>query len=461
MTSSIGIERLGYALKPSNRMNHFSSLVIRSPRNPSRFARSVTAVALSLLCFTACSAPASNGSVPPADPLTYRLTYDLRPAPDSGLVDVTLTLVQARDLLREMRFAKNPRVSHIEGDGELDVRGAAAVWRPPPGGGTLRWRVSVQHRRNGDGYDAWLGPDWGLFRAEDVIPRAATRTLKGAESETWLRMSLPGGWSAVTQYFDQDGGFRVDNPDRRFDQPNGWVVIGNLGVRRESIAATRVAVAGPVGQSIRRMDILALLNWTLPELARLLPELPQRLTIVSAGEPMWRGGLSAPQSLYMHSERPLISENATSTLLHEVLHISLNVTAKRGVDWIVEGLAEFYSLELLHRSGTITDLRYRQARSDLADWSRDATTLCRPISAGATTALAVTVFVALDEEIKAATENRADLDDLTRALWRYDGNIGLHELRTQAEAIAGRKLDTLHIDNLPGCRTISADPQAH
>ena len=69
--------------------------------------------------------------------------------------------------------------------------------------------------------------------------------------------------------------------------------------------------------------------------------------------------------------------------------------------------------------------------------------------------------MALDQEIRAATENGASLDDLARALWRYDGDIGLPELRTQAEAIAGRKLDTLHIDNLPGCRTISADPLAH
>jgi len=73
--------------------------------------------------------------------------------------------------------------------------------------------------------------------------------------------------------------------------------MGKLGVRRERVAGVRVAIAGPEDQQIRRLDMLALLNWTLPELARIVPELPPRLTVVSAGEPMWRGGLSGPQSI--------------------------------------------------------------------------------------------------------------------------------------------------------------------
>ena len=39
-------------------------------------------------------------------------------------------------------------------------------------------------------------------------------------------------------------------------------------------------------------------------------------------------------------------------LLHEVMHAMLGIHATSGDDWIVEGLAEFYSLELLRLSGT-------------------------------------------------------------------------------------------------------------
>ena len=233
-------------------------------------------------------------------------------------------------------------------------------------------------------------------------------------------------------------------------------MTGRLGVRRDTIAGTKVAVAGPVGHSVRRMDILAMLNWTLPELGRLLPELPRRLTIVSAGDPMWRGGLSAPMSLYMHAERPLISENATSTLLHEVLHISLGLSAEPGYDWIVEGLAEYYSLAVLRRSGSISDERHAQARQDLEEWSGEAQTLCAPTSTGAITAKAVGVFFALDRELRKATEGEASLDDVTRRLWSAGSKVTLATLTQAAEEVAGQNLDTLHMDNLPGCRTIAA-----
>ena len=375
----------------------------------------------------------------------------------NGVIGVALELEQERALLRELRFRHDARVSNLAGDGELVEDAGLTSWHPPAEGGALSWQVQVGHRRNGDGYDAWLGPDWGLFRAEDIIPRAATRTLKGARSDTVLVFDIPSDWSVVTQYFGKDGRFDIENSTRRFDQPNGWIVMGDLGVRRESIAGSRVAVAGPVGQSVRRLDILALLNWTMPELARVLPELPPRLTIVSAGDPMWRGGLSAPQSMFLHSDRPLISENATSTLLHELLHISFGLSARNGYDWIVEGLAEYYSLELLHRSSTISGTRYQQARVQLAEWSASADSLCAPVSTGATTALAVTLLAALDDELRKVSAGASNLDDVARALWSADAPIDLASLRSVAEEAAGAKLDTLHIDRLPGCRTIDAD----
>jgi len=217
-----------------------------------------------------------------------------------------------------------------------------------------------------------------------------------------------------------------------------------------------VAVAGPVGHAVRRLDTIALLNWTLPELARLLPELPPRLTIVSAGEPMWRGGLSAPQSLFLHAERPLISENATSTLLHEVMHMSLGLTSRDGYDWIVEGFAEYYSLQLLHRSGTISDSRFAAAQADIADWAKTAANLCGPTSTGPTTALAVTILDTLNSEIIEKSAGESSLDDVARELWRLGEKADLALLVAATRKLIGRKPDALHSDMLPGCRTIAS-----
>ena len=395
----------------------------------------------------------STGGLADTD-LVYDVTYTVTPDPQAQRIDVVLEIKQPRGLLREVSMQPDPRIVGLSGDGALDVTDGAIRWQPPAAGGSLTWQAAINHRRNGDGFDAWLGPNWGLFRAEDIIPRAATRTLKGALSNTRVVFNLPDGWSVVTEYYGRAGGYDIVNPERRFDQPTGWILLGDIGVRRETIAGMRVAIAAPVGQAVRRMDALALLSWTLPELARLLPNPPDRLTVISAGEPMWRGGLSAPRSLFIHADRPLISENATSTLLHEIMHLALGFKAEPQFDWIVEGLAEYYSLEMLHRGRAISNSRHQKALADQARWGRTASALCRRVSAGATSALAVSIFVELNNEILEASGGTASLDDLARTLVDADRPIGLEMLRDAAETLIGHKSDALHIDKLPGCRTL-------
>ena len=363
---------------------------------------------------------------------------------------------QGDDLLREMRFDADPeRYSAFQADGELTFVNGRVSWSPPDHGGVISWQVSVPRQRNGNGYDAWLGESWGLFRAEDIIPRAATRTLVGVTSDTSIEFHLPRDWSAVTEYASVGGRFRLARPDRRFSQPSGWIVLGKLGVRRERIAGMRVAIAAPEKAGVRRMDMLALLNWTLPELARVLPSTPARLTVVSAGAPMWRGGLSAPQSIYVHADRPLISENGTSTLLHEVVHVALGANAVGDYDWIVEGLAEFYSLQLLRRSGSITPRRYTRALERQTAWAKSADSLCGPSSTGATTALAVTVFEALDQELRAHSDNKKSLDDVLQLMLLPPASLNLESLAAASAEILGQKPDALHIDRLPGCRNMA------
>ena len=170
---------------------------------------------------------------------------------------------------------------------------------------------------------------------------------------------------------------------------------------------------------------------------------------------MWRGGLSAPQSLFMHADRPLISENATSTLLHEVMHSALRVSTAHGYDWIVEGIAEYYSLQLLRRSGTISEARYRAAFDAQSKWVESAGNICQRASSGATTALAVTVMAALDAEIRRATDRSASLDDVLPLLQQHDQSVDLQVLQRFAEQLIGEKSEVLDIRKLPGCRKIA------
>ena len=383
---------------------------------------------------------------------SYQLEYIVTPDASAGGAWVEMKLSQSSHLLREVNMrAPAEKISAPGGDGEISLADERLIWIPPPGGGSLRWFALIDHHRDGGSFDAHITADWAIFRAEDVIPQAATRALRDATSETTLSFNLPAGWSSQTEYFGRNHSYRISNPRRRFDRPAGWIILGDIGVRYDRIAGLRVNVAAPTNQGMRRNDILALLNWTLPEVLRIVPDFPKRLTIVGAGDPMWRGGLSGPQSLFIHADRPLISENGTSTLLHEIMHIALGSSADEGMDWIIEGLAEYYSLAILHRSGTISDRRFAAAIRKQAQWGSSVIRLCGSTSSGAITARAVTILSDLDLEIRSMSNGRKSLDDVMAALAASEDAISLGDLTAIVRQFAGADADALKASNLPGC----------
>ena len=388
----------------------------------------------------------------------YDVEYRLDAAPAEGQVTVSMRVTQSTVLLRQVRFVNvGERYGKFDGDGTWRRDGDEVTWLVPARGGTLSWSVSVPHRRGKDSYDAWLDTDWGLFRAEDVIPRAATRTVPGAESRTSMRFDVPPKWSVITEYENNDGRYAVSKPDRRFDQPGGWIVMGRLGVRRDRIAGTDVVVAAPVNTGFDRLEILSILNWTLPELARVVPRMPQRIAIVGAAEPMWRGGLSAPRSLFLHSDRPLVSENGTSTLLHEIMHLALDLRGARDSDWIIEGLAEYYSIRLIYRSGGMSRSRLAKIMASQREWADDAGELCDGPSTGATTALAVQILARLDREIRKTTDGRQSLDDVVATLIRRGADVNLSRLESAAADLLDDEPEALQVDAVDRCRDTDAD----
>ena len=405
-----------------------------------------------LVLFCGSVAVSTTASAEPVKERIYGADYLITPDISKAGAFVELRISQSGGLLRELHMPYDDRaLSDIDGDGQISIADGRIRWLPPADGGRLRWFATVNHLRNHDSFDAYIGDEWALFRAEDVIPPTATRTLSRSVSKTRLLFNLPDGWSAVTEYFKRSNVFNVSNPERRFARPTGWIVLGKLGVRHETVAGVRVVVAAPQGHDVRRLDILALLNWNLPDLVRLLPDFPRRLTVISAGEPMWRGGLSAPGSFYVHADRPLISENATSTIMHEAIHIGLGAAAVRGADWIIEGLAEYYGLEILRRSGTISEKRYRSARSELASWGKNTKSLCANLSTGAVTARAVTLFGKLNDEIRKKSARENDLDDVLRSIAGARSKISTNRLREIVADVAGGESEVLSDKALNNC----------
>jgi hypothetical protein len=377
----------------------------------------------------------------------YGLDYRAEFLPAEGRVQMSVKVRQAEDLVRSVAFRFDPeRYSDFAADGELEVSGERVRWQPPAGGGALRYSVRLDHRRGQGGFDSRMARQWAVFRGDDLLPPASVRTLKGASSRARIRMTGPDGWSFVAPYprsEDKPEWYVVDRPDRRFDRPVGWMAAGRLGVRRDQIADRRVAIAGPTDQNIRRLDMLAFLRWNLPSLVDIFPDFPERILVVSAGDPMWRGGLSGPASLYIHADRPLISGNGTSTLLHELMHVAQGYRAARDEDWIVEGMAEYYTLEIMRRSGTLSESRYQSGLEKLEQWAKDSGSLRTPESSGARTARAVLVMRDLDRELRERSDGRYALDDLARQLVEDGRPVSIKRMRALAAGLAGGPAESL------------------
>ena len=398
-------------------------------------------------------APAPSPA-PPAKPAKvhlYDFTVSARIVPTERAAHVTLELGKGAENVHWIRFRIDPqRQILFRGDGSIETDGARVTWTPPKQGGTLRYVFRIDHLRDQRRYDARCAKTWAIFRGEDMVPRASISTEDGARSHTRLRMVVPEGWGIATPFVKMRGGeYQVENPHRRFDRPVGWIMAGELGVVREEVSGVRVSIAGPRRKGIRRQDMLALLRWTMPTLREALGQAPERLLIVSAGDPMWHGGLSGPGSFYLHAHRPLIEEDGTSPVLHEVMHTSLRLRPGTDGDWAIEGLAEYYSLQLLVRSGTVSPERSEASYERLAKQGKEAEHLRSHSVSGAGTARAVTVLRALDKRIRTATDETRSLDDVVRLLVRDGGVVSTERMQKLSEQVSGQDLSAFFKAEVP------------
>ncbi|WP_337058751.1 hypothetical protein [Pseudomonas sp. USHLN015] len=372
--------------------------------------------------------------------------YLVRFLPDSDQAEVRLVLENG-EKVRSLAFDLGDKgyYSDFKGDGQWQQASAErGTWTPAEGKATLSYKVRITHPRGDGKFDARMTPDWTLLRGDDLVPPARIDLVDGTELVSRVQFELPKGWSTVETGWSRVGKnrFRIDNPERLFDRPTGWIIAGKLGSRRAELGNTDVTVAAPMGEGMRRMDILTLLTFVWPHAQAVFPRDPGKLLIVGAGDPMWRGGLSAPNSFFMHADRPLVSENGTSSLVHELVHVFSRIKDTDQSDWISEGIAEFYAIELMRRAGGLSEDRYHKVRAKLQRWSRKVESLRGEQSTGPVTARAVLLLQDLDEEIRKASKGERSLDDVARGLMRLD-KVSTRDFVEIAENVLGGQSDVL------------------
>ena len=217
------------------------------------------------------------------DPDHYQLLFEVDLTGGNDLAAARITVRQSTKLLREVRLrAPGRSVYRLFRQRPRSIAtGAIVYWQPPPGGGSINYLTTIDHQRAGGGFDALVTDHWAIFRGDDVFPPASITQRTGARATSEFSPRLPADWSIVTPFANgQDGRWLIDNPDRNFARPVGWIIAGKLGVRRDIVAGMDVSVAGPTGAGIQRIGMLALLRWTLPLLAAEIDSLPPHLSIV-------------------------------------------------------------------------------------------------------------------------------------------------------------------------------------
>ena len=380
---------------------------------------------------------------------TYDVDYRAQIAPDEGIARVEIALRGEKLPSKVVLRVDADRHLAFSGDSGLDVADDKVTWKPSPPVATLRYQFVIKNQKASGRYDSYINADWSILRSDKMIPPMAVTAAKGLQSRASLSFDLPEDWSVAAPYEeDGDKRYRLVDPGRGLARPKGWLILGRITSRQDDIEGVDTRVAAPRGEDIRLQDTLAFLNWVLPEVTAIFPGFPQRLLVVSAREPMWLGGLSGTRSLFMHGSRPLVSGNRTSSLIHELVHVASGIRGDHESDWIVEGLAEYYAVNLLYRSGGMSTARYQQTLAELEDWGREADSLLVKRSSGAVTARAVAVLLGLDQDIRQASNGRASLDDVARELAATRGVVSLERLNTLASQVAGAEITALQREAL-------------
>src|SRR5690606_4178501 len=176
--------------------------------------------------------------------------------------------------LKRARFnlAKHS-LEDVEGTGEIERKDDALIWRPETQGKAfLRYRIPLVHQRSSGGYDAYITDDWALLRGEDLVPPVSARFTKNARTEIHVSFALPKTWTSVNAGWhraEKKHSFHLSGRRNVFSRPDGWLIAGTLGSRREQLSRTQVVVSAPRGHNFRQMELMTFLSMVWPHMDNL------------------------------------------------------------------------------------------------------------------------------------------------------------------------------------------------
>lgn len=398
----------------------------------------VASTALALVLLAASTRANSKASFT----IDYIVTIT-RDDPKSAQVRWELSGIDEIDDIR-LRFSPD-RFDGFSASGSLEQGSGFIRWVPGAPYAHLSYRVRIDHSRGQQQrYDSYAAADWVVTRARDLFPRIllnyTPRGKQPPKSRARLVFRLPSGWRSATPHeaLTPDT-YLLTDPGKVLDRPHGWIALGKIETNQREIAGTMVEVARVPGSMLQPADLFRLYETALPVVQRLCAHVAERILVVSAPDPMWHGGISARDSFYLHGSRPLRTPDKTSPYLHELFHVMQPYKPAADADWIEEGLAEYYSLELQRRAGLLDASDFRRGLRYFERYGLWGVDLTKQQDNAATNNSAPLVMYAIDQRILRATAGTRRLDDAVIAIAKRGRQVDTATFRRAVEAVAGRK----------------------
>ncbi|MGH8426032.1 MAG: hypothetical protein ACRER3_27325, partial [Pseudomonas fluorescens] len=153
------------------------------------------------------------------------------------------------------------------------------------------------------------------------------------------------------------------------------------------------------------------------------------------------------ETIYLKKTLPMVSESGTSALVRELAQVFGRINDQQRSDWISEGFAEYYAIELVRRAGGMSDERYESLQKKLAKDSQKVTTLRAEQVSPAQVSKAVVLLQELDREIRLKTRNKRSLDDVLRGAMHLE-SVDTKEFVLLSESVIGESSKVLDTELL-------------
>jgi hypothetical protein len=384
-------------------------------------------------------------SAPAAEKSTFSVDYVVRIARDDpSRARIRWRLAGIDEIERFRLVFRDGRATDVQGTGRLVWSGRTLTWTPGGPYAHLEYTIVVDRHRppGGPRFDSHADATWIATRARHLFPQINVEFRAGAErarSRARLVFELPRGWkSAAIGERLEPHVFAVEEPGKRMARPRGWFLLGDVGSESRRIAGMDVTVATAPGSGLDVPRLLRFYERTLPLLVPLLGTPPRQLLVVSAPDPMWRGGISGEGSFYVNGRLPIRSHDHTSTFLHELIHVWQPFRPVGDGRWISEGIAEYYSLLVQRRADLLTAAGFARGIELFARHGRWDLDLSRTHEAAALNNSAPLVLHWLDGEIARVTDGRKSLDDVVRGLAADGGDLTTASFLRAVNRTAGK-----------------------